>query len=207
MAAQVSLSDVAERARLIYIGYPFAAADLRRAQEGLSDLRGNAVFCEKDLKTWRDGIDRLERQAAAATTRCEQYRQQLDRLARELPQVLPDLWPRLQLIEQGARWHELVNFDWHTALEELRRIEAAAATGQTTGGAENPPVSKESLALATLAEHPDWSDAKIAQEIGCSRTTLYRWPRFRKARAILREGKRRLPSGTKDKDGNMEAWK
>lgn len=63
------------------------------------------------------------------------------------------------------------------------------------------------LALAMLAEHPDWTDKKIAKEIGISRTTLYTWPDFKKAKEILKQERKRLLKGSKNsKTGELEAW-
>ena len=69
-----------------------------------------------------------------------------------------------------------------------------------------PHVNKEALALATLAEHPEWPDTKIAETVGCSRTSLYRWHKYIKCREILEQNKGCLPSGSKGEDGTIEAW-
>ena len=50
-------------------------------------------------------------------------------------------------------------------------------------------ISKEAMALAVLADHPDWSDEQIAELAGCSRSSLYRFPRFAMARQALYRGK------------------
>jgi hypothetical protein len=65
----------------------------------------------------------------------------------------------------------------------------------------------EALALAMLVEHPDWPDTKIAKAVGVSRTTLYDWPAFKKAKEALKQGKDDLPNGSKDGEtSDMEAW-
>ena len=71
---------------------------------------------------------------------------------------------------------------------------------------EAPTADKETLALATLAQHPEWSDAAIARSVGCHRTSLYRWNKYRQAREILEQGKHRLPAGSKGVGGQLEAW-
>ncbi len=76
----------------------------------------------------------------------------------------------------------------------------ASSEGQKTA------MTKEARALAILTDHPEWSDADIAKAAGCSRTTLYRWERFRKAREILRTGRQLHPRGTKSAEGDIEAW-
>ncbi len=51
-------------------------------------------------------------------------------------------------------------------------------------------IEKEALALAWLQMHPEWSDEQIAAKIGISRTSIYRFERYKAARALLREGRR-----------------
>jgi hypothetical protein len=60
-------------------------------------------------------------------------------------------------------------------------------------------------AMALLARHPEWSDLRIAHEAGVSRTSLYRWPEFVKAKEILAEGKSSRPRGRKI-NGRIECW-
>jgi hypothetical protein len=79
-----------------------------------------------------------------------------------------------------------------------------AVTTHVTAGEK--PASKRALALAVLQQHPEWSDTRIAKAAGCSRTTLYRWPFYVKARELLASGKKVRPRGSKSKDGVIEAW-
>jgi hypothetical protein len=53
-------------------------------------------------------------------------------------------------------------------------------------------ISKEDQALAVLAAHPEWSNAKIAREIRTPRTYLPRMKRFMDARKVLKEGRERF---------------
>jgi len=55
----------------------------------------------------------------------------------------------------------------------------------------------EQKAIAVLYKNPCLSDKEIAEAIGCSRTTLYDFRGFKKARAALRAGKREICKGTK----------
>jgi hypothetical protein len=89
--------------------------------------------------------------------------------------------------------------------EERQKI---PASGGKTGDIQNDKaLTKEALALAMLVEHPDWPDTKIAKAVGVSRTTLYDWSNFKKAKETLKQGKNHLPKGSKDgKTGKMEAW-
>jgi hypothetical protein len=64
---------------------------------------------------------------------------------------------------------------------------------------------KKELAVGMRLLHPDWTEQRIAKAVGVSRQTLYRWPAYDAARkAVIRL--RSLPTGSKDRDGNMEAW-
>lgn len=65
-------------------------------------------------------------------------------------------------------------------------------------------LSGEAKALALLVEHPDWTDKQIADAVPCSRTSLYRWDRYRAARKAT--GGEIPPSGEKSADGSVEAW-
>lgn len=67
-------------------------------------------------------------------------------------------------------------------------------------------LSKETRALALLAQHPKWTDTQIAAAVPCNRTTLYKWPMYKAARKTLKQGRWEKPRGTKDGDGNLEAW-
>ncbi len=52
-------------------------------------------------------------------------------------------------------------------------------------------LSKKMRALAILAEHPEWSDSRIAKEVPCSRTSLYDWDEFVSARKLLNQGRQK----------------
>ncbi len=65
----------------------------------------------------------------------------------------------------------------------------------------------EAKALALLVQHDGWTDTQIAAAVPCSRQTLYKWPRFKAARAAQKSGKENLPTGRKDAEtGNLDAW-
>jgi hypothetical protein len=69
----------------------------------------------------------------------------------------------------------------------------AAVLEQEAGGLlldrlqeEPTPAGKLEQALAKLAMHPEWSDRKIAQEVGCSGPYLSKQPKWRAARAAIK---------------------
>jgi hypothetical protein len=65
--------------------------------------------------------------------------------------------------------------------------------------------SAKAQVLATLIEHPDWSNTKIAETAGISRTTLYDYPEFKAARKTQKQNKGKIPRGSKSQDGTIEA--
>ena len=90
--------------------------------------------------------------------------------------------------------------------------EPAARPLDAEGGGENRNKQQEELtgeakALALLVQHPEWTDTAIAEAVPCSRTTLYDWPKYMAAREALRQGRGQKPRGTRDADGNLEAWR
>jgi hypothetical protein len=72
--------------------------------------------------------------------------------------------------------------------------------------AATPKISNEAIALAVLADHPEWTDTQIAKVAGCNRTTLYKWTKYVRAREMLMSEKAARPRGSKSKDGHIEAW-
>jgi hypothetical protein len=83
----------------------------------------------------------------------------------------------------------------------MASTEAAGARLQEQGGGTAPPkpsaepTDKISLALAILRKHPEWSDRKVAETVGCTPSNLSQskaWKAARKAiRGIGEEGIRR----------------
>jgi hypothetical protein len=120
----------------------------------------------------------------------------------------------LQVLNQALVLKVLLN-------ELIGTVEAmspsAAKTGKSDDASAVPPPaaahepdperpSKEALALAVLADHPDWPDTEIAKKAGCNRTTLYTFKKFMAAKKILRAGRSNLPQGSKFPNEGMEAW-
>jgi len=129
----------------------------------------------------------------------------VDQRCRELA---PRLCPGLKLEPHPpAVVPESGGIDCRVILANLRAVRGWCEDQLEPSADDGPEVSKANLALAILADHPEWSDKKIAEEAGCSRTSLYRWPKYRKAREILKAGKEAIPRGEKSAEGDMEAWK
>lgn len=72
-----------------------------------------------------------------------------------------------------------------------------------------PKLSKEAIALATLVDHPEWTNQQVANAVGCHVKTLSskQWRKFKAARGTLAYGRANMPSGSKDNEtGDVEAW-
>ena len=63
---------------------------------------------------------------------------------------------------------------------------AADTAGQTS-------LRGEEKALAVLVSHPEWTDKKIAEHVGCHRTSLYRWGRYTAAREAQQSARQERP--------------
>lgn len=81
--------------------------------------------------------------------------------------------------------------------------------------AQGEPAGKDSIpkyqwlagAMLFVKEHPEWSDRKIASEVGKHHSTLSRSPQYQLAAALARGQKTYLPAGEKNGDtGDIEAW-
>lgn len=64
---------------------------------------------------------------------------------------------------------------------------------------------RKALALGLRYLNPDMTDDAIAQAVGVSRRTLFRWEEYVTIKKALREVYKR-PRGYKDRQGNIEAW-
>jgi hypothetical protein len=79
-------------------------------------------------------------------------------------------------------------------------LDQAALIESIKGGdcqSKTVDLDPEARALAMLSMHPGWTDTKIAREVGVARTTLYDWPRYKNARALLKAGKNDRPRAPK----------
>jgi hypothetical protein len=78
------------------------------------------------------------------------------------------------------------------AVVEILRDILAAGTGENRvrEAPTNSAMRGEDRALALLVAHPDWTDVQIAKAADVRRTTLYDYPKYKAARASLKDGKR-----------------
>jgi hypothetical protein len=67
------------------------------------------------------------------------------------------------------------------------------------------PAQRKALALGLRYLFPDMTDDQIARAAGVSRRTLFRWAEYTTLKKVQRE-MYKLPRGSKDPGGNLEAW-
>lgn len=177
-----SLTEIADRARILYTAYPQASAEYARDKRNLEDWQnleslGRVKGHEKDY-----GRDLLEHYKESAAS-CARWAQWVAELALIVAQRLPSLWPQLRLVQVGARWHEGQGVDWDAAVAELRAIEAAALQAEGTrkpaaGTRKRARSTKQDVVLKThaaityKAEHPTATEEECAKAANIPRTTL-----------------------------------
>jgi hypothetical protein len=122
--------------------------------------------------------------------------------------------PRLEPVASGAGgavlftdlavWAKPALWGWW----RLSPQPVATADGATSTAAQRQGglADKVAYAVGLRVRNPDWSDARIAEEVGVSRTTLYAWEEFKSVKAAFKATREELPRGHKGKDGTVEAY-
>ncbi len=73
---------------------------------------------------------------------------------------------------------------------ESAAVKPGTKTPTATGIEDHNDTDAQARALGVLAAHPDWTVSAVAKATGVSRTTLYTWPKFRTARAVIQDAGR-----------------
>jgi hypothetical protein len=134
-------------------------------------------------------------------------------------QLLGLIGQALLRLDSGSALRPLVHRAERIIDANLRKTRARAASQDPIGNApsttspssgrptETPELSLEALACGLLMMHPDWSNTRIAKELGCARTSLNRWKLFTGARRVMKaEQSAQIPRGRKDPEtGAVEA--
>jgi hypothetical protein len=117
---------------------------------------------------------------------------------KEISEGKPAPFDRFTVIATDALWHW-----WRIFASQPPEPEQQAAVHTSTESEPRPKRDKIAEALGVLAQHPDWTNKAIAIQVGCNANYLSQNERFKNARTALR---RALPSGSKSKEGDVEAW-
>jgi len=121
--------------------------------------------------------------------------------------ILPiSAWSDISLVGEINRTLTKIQYEYAEATKTEPKNAGGTSSKVGDTKIENT-LTGEALALAMLVKHPDWSDRKIAKAVSVNRTTLYDWPKFKKAKEALKQGKNNLPKGSKNSEtGDIEAW-
>ena len=112
--------------------------------------------------------------------------------------------------ENLQRSHGLPNFarlvkrlrGWALKLSQSKLVPARQPSN------EKPQMSLDARAVAVFFEHCDWTKKQIAEHLGCHEKSLApkRCPNLHKAMAIWKAADRRSIRGSKNAEGDLEAW-
>lgn len=175
-----------ELAKLCACHYPFLQNDIQRILERLQPLRLSP--CGRHLRAWGRDYLFTDEESHHIRHLVEQYRQGSRMVPLELDAFANHAICRdgiLRTDDKGMYWLE------EPADEKNKPALVIFPTRQRVS--KHQRLSKEAMALAALADHPDWSDEQIAELAGCSRSSLYRMPRFVMARQALYRAREDYP--------------
>ncbi len=100
-----------------------------------------------------------------------------------------------QLADQDQRRKEGLAAALERFQQQQQADQAGAEPADQTEGEKVPapagdkqaaPVGKLAKAIGVLSQHPDWSDRRIAKEVGCTGTYLSNQPKWRAARKAIK---------------------
>lgn len=176
-----------ELAKLCSAYYPFLLSDLHRVLERLQPVRLSP--CGRKLRAWGRDYLFTDEEAVYVHHLVDQYRAGT--------KVVP--LPEDTLADHRIRIEGILSSDGHgmfwleePADEKAKPPLVVFPTNLPAPKSLRKQLSKEALALAALADHPDWSDEQIAALAGCNRSSLYRMHRFQRAREALYGGRNRF---------------
>jgi AraC-like DNA-binding protein len=171
-----------ELAKLCACYYPFLLPEMNKVLERLQPLRLSP--CGRQLRAWGRDYHFEEYDVDLIRHLVNQYHFGT--------RVVP--LPLNTLVDHAIRHDGIVCTDGHGMFWIEEPAEEKAKPPLVIFPASMPDrprsrISKEAMALAALADHPDWSDEQIAELAGCSRSSLYRMPRYTMARQALYRGR------------------
>jgi hypothetical protein len=143
---------------------------------------------------------------------------------RTVEEVARDQEFERQVIEQAAGDPQVERL-----MRQWRPIYPRSAILTITPGEEQRPptataekeeclIDKETIAIALLVKHPDWTVTQIAKAAGANRTSLYRFPMFMNALKLCQGAAQRefldsIPRGARTADrhnkrepAEIDAW-
>ena len=174
-----------ELTKLCSCYYPYLLPEMQRVMQRLHPLRLSP--CGRKLRAWGRDYQFSIREVSAIRHLVEQYLHG----TRVVP--LPvDAFAGHPILEEGLLRTDQQGMYWLEEPDDEKCKPRLVIFPDAPGRRTENLISKEAMALAALADHPDWSDEQIAEFAGCSRSSLYRMPRYRNARAMLQQSRLRF---------------
>lgn len=126
----------------------------------------------------------------------------------DCPSVLPEhrgLSPSGRLVTEAEAIDWLLREEDQNYLAQLLKRDWFRKLHLDRGARKELKLTKDDLALAILSQHPDWTDAAIADYIGVHRSTVSRMKGFQRVRAAQREDRDSIRRGHRLTGGGVEA--
>lgn len=175
-----------ELARLCSAYYPFLLPSVQQILERLQPLRLSQ--CGRQLRAWGRDYSFEPHEVFAVKHLVEQYR-----FGTKVVPLPADSFAHHSMLLDGILHTDGEGMFWLEEPEDEKSKPALVIFPTCKKSRRSERISKESMALAALADHPDWPDDQIAELAGCSRSSLYRMPRYIMARRALQHGRQRFP--------------
>lgn len=175
-----------ELARLCSQYYPLLLNDLHRILERLKPLR--LSLCGTQLRAWGRDYRFASHEANSIRHLVEQYH-----LGSKVVPLESDAFADHPIRQEGILATNGEGMFWLEEPEDEKHKPALVIFPTRKSERPRERLSKEAMALAALADHPDWSDEQIAELAGCNRSSLYRMPRYVMARRMLQSSRQRFP--------------
>jgi len=131
---------------------------------------------DRSIRTWLRDARKMQRLLRDADARLQCF----------LSAGTPLQYVEAKMEQEYARAREFIKSNLAQGSSPVVDARFVAADGEIAGQLAPRP-SREAMALGLLADHPEWTDTKIAKAAGVARTTLYSWPRYKMARDALQQ--------------------
>lgn len=155
--------------------------------------------CGRHLRAWGRDYEFTEEEALIVKRVVKGYRDGVRKVT----------WPGSVLAAHQACKDGIIQFSdccyWLQEPEdELNKPVQVLFTGDSDPYAG---IEKEVLALAWLTQYPEWTDEQIALKCDIARTSIYRFERFKAARAVQKEGRQAYKEWQQTERGGKESTK
>lgn len=175
----------AELAKLCSVYYPFLLPELHQVLARLQPLRLSQ--CGRQLRAWGRNYSFAPDEVSSIRHLVEQYRHG----TKVVPLPL-NAFAGHPILQDGILSTDGRGMFWLEEPEDEKNKPALVIFPPRKKPRRSESISKEAMALAALADHPDWSDEQIAEMAGCSRSSLYRMPRYQIARQAMYQARNKF---------------